>query len=269
MDYSLGPSLLEVLTMILDSIITKKKGEIQYNKKQTPLSSFKSKLKPSTHNFKKAISQKGINCIAEIKKSSPSSGTINNHFNFNKIVQTYHKNKNVKAISVLTDKPFFGMPSSSIKKVKQHTNKPIVRKEFIIDPYQIYESRKLGADAFLLIASILTKDQINNFMTIGKKYNMDALVEVHTAEELQKVLATKAEIIGINNRNLDSLKTNTNTTLKLSSKIPKQKVIVAESGYHKSSEIQKLPKNINAVLIGTSLLKQKDINKKINELFGK
>jgi indole-3-glycerol phosphate synthase len=177
------------------------------------------------------------------------------------------------------------MGPSCLKEVRKLTKKPLLRKDFIIDPYQIYEARYYGADAILLIATLLTKDRINNFIEIAKRYNMDCLVETHTKEELQKVLKTKAEIIGINNRNLDTLKIDLNTTINLAKKIPKlsnvsenglekpkgflkNKIIVTESGYRTNKEIKKVKSTANAALIGTSILNSKDINKKINDLMG-
>ncbi len=268
--------------MILDEIIKKKQEEVKKSKKSLPLNSFKSNLKPSDRNFKKAIS-KGFSLIAEIKKASPSKGIINKNFSLEETAEIYQKNKHVKAVSVLTDYKFFFMALTCLKEVRKLTKKPILRKDFIIDPYQIYESRLYGADAILLIARLLTKNQIKNFINIAKKYNMDCLVEIHNEKELKK-LPDNVEIVGINNRNLDTLKTDLNTTLNLINNIPKlskskiskglgnsknfqsNKIIVTESGYHSNKEISKVKTKVNAVLIGTSILQSKDINQKINNL---
>jgi len=251
--------------MILDKIIKNKQKEIEKRKKQLPLARLKTNLKKSDRNFKKAISN-GFSLIAEIKNASPSEGIINQNFDFKETAKIYSKNKNVKAISVLTDYKFFFMAPTCLKEVRKLTKKPLLRKDFIIDEYQIYESRYLGADAILLIATLLTKHKIDKFIKIAKEYNMDCLVEVHNEKELRK-LPDNTEIIGINNRNLDTLKVDLNTTLTLKSKIPKNKLIVTESGYHTNKEINKVKNKTNAVLIGTSILKEKDINKKINNLF--
>lgn len=261
--------------MILDEIIKNKKQEVKKNKKALPLDSFKSNLKPSDRNFKKAI-KKGFNIIAEIKKASPSKGIINQNFNLEETAKIYQKNKHVKAISVLTDYKFFFMAPTCLKTVRKLlypivraklklTKKPLLRKDFIIDPYQIYESRLYGADAILLIARILTKNQIKNFIELAKEYKMDCLVEIHNEKELKK-LPNNTEIIGINNRNLDTLTIDLNTTLNLISKLPKNKIIVSESGFSTNENINKVKNKVNAVLIGTSILQSKDINKKINEL---
>ena len=252
--------------MILDKIIKKKKEEVKRRKKRLSLSKLEPVLKKSDRSFKKSLS-KGFNLIAEIKKGSPSEGIINTNFNLEKIAKIYQKNKKVKAISVLTDRKFFFMGPTCLRDTKKITKKPLLRKDFIIDEYQVYESRFYGADAILLIAGILTKNKISKFIEIAKKYKMDCLVEVHTEKELKK-LPDNAEIIGINNRNLDTLKINLNTTLNLTKKIPKNKIIVTESGYNTTKEIKIIKNKVNAVLVGTSILKSKDINKKINELMG-
>ncbi|MEA2037590.1 MAG: indole-3-glycerol phosphate synthase TrpC [Nanoarchaeota archaeon] len=251
--------------MILDKIIKAKRKQVATKKKKLSLSRLKPHLKKSDRDFKKAIS-KGFNLIAEIKRGSPSEGIINTNFNLENIAKTYQKNRKVKAISVLTDRKFFFMGKSCLKTVRKLTKKPLLRKDFIIDEYQIHESRFYGANAILLIARLLTKEKIDKFISIAKKYDMDCLVEVHTLGELKKVLKTKADIIGINNRNLDTLKVDLNTTLELAKKIPKNKIIVTESGYYSSKELKKVKNKANAVLIGTSILKSKNINKKINEL---
>ncbi len=250
--------------MILDEIIRKKKEEVRKNKKALPLDSFKSKLELSDRDFKGAIS-KGFNLIAEIKKGSPSKGLINKDFDMEGTAEIYQKNKNVKAISVLTDYKYFFMAPTCLKEIKKIVKKPLLRKDFIIDSYQVYESRYLGADSILLIARILSKEEIKSFIEIAKKYRMDCLVEIHDEKEIKK-LPKNVEMIGINNRDLGSLKVDLNTTLDLLKKIPQNKIIVTESGYHSNKEIGKIRDKVNAVLIGTSILKSKDINKKINEL---
>ena len=250
--------------MILDKIIKNKEQEVKRRKKRFPLTRFKSQLKQSDRNFKEAIS-KGFSLIAEIKKGSPSKGIINKNFSLEETAKTYQNNNNVKAISVLTDKKFFFMGPTCLKSVRKITKKPLLRKDFIIDEYQIYEARFYHADAILLIASILTKKQIKKFITIAKKYSMDCLVEIHEEKELKK-LPKNVEIIGINNRNLDTLKIDLNTTLKITEKLPQNKIIVSESGIHTKQDVTLVKGKVNALLVGTSILKEKNIDKKIDEL---
>ncbi|MBW2974276.1 indole-3-glycerol phosphate synthase TrpC [Candidatus Woesearchaeota archaeon] len=252
--------------MILDEIIKNKKEEIKRNRKNLPLDKFRSKLERSERDFKKAIGT-GFNLIAEIKKGSPSKGIINENFSLEETARVYQQNKNVKAVSVLTDYKFFFMAPTCLRDVRNITNKPLLRKDFIIDEYQIYESRLYGADAVLLIARILTKEKIRDLCSIAKKYGMDCLVEVHDGDDIKK-FPENVEIIGINNRNLDTLKIDLNTTLGLVSEIPQDKVIVSESGFNTTQDIDKVRDKVNAVLIGTSILESRDINNKINSLMG-
>ncbi|MBW2990056.1 indole-3-glycerol phosphate synthase TrpC [Candidatus Woesearchaeota archaeon] len=252
---------------ILDKIIKAKKEEVERRKRKHPLSELKPRLKDSDRNFKDSIS-KGFSIIAEIKKGSPSKGIINKSFSLEMLAKAYQKNRNVKAISVLTDKKFFFMGPSCLSTVRKLTKKPLLRKDFIIDPYQVYESRFYGADAILLIAAILPKPRIRNLIDLAKRYRMDCLVEVHSQEDIEK-LPENAEIIGINNRDLDTLKIGLNTTLSLLSRLPKDKVVVSESGFNTSKDIKKVKDKVDAVLIGTSILKSKDISKKIDSLVGR
>ena len=252
--------------MILDKIIKNKQKEVEFAKIRHPLDSFRGFLELSNRSFKKALKQKKPALIAEIKKESPSSGLIKKDFDPVSIAEEY-KESNVAAISVLTDKKYFNGDLIFLKQIRREVKKiPLLRKDFIIDEYQIYESRYYNADAVLLIARILTKEQIDNFIAIAKMLSMGCVVEVHDEDDLDKVLKTKADIIGINNRDLDSLRVNLNTTLRLAEKIPKNKIIIAESGYNTKNDINKIRKKANAVLIGTSLLKAKDIKEKIKEL---
>ena len=188
---------------MLSKIIENKRKEVEMAKKEMPLDSFKPKIQKSSRNFRKAISKNKLNLIAEIKRSSPSQNKINSKIDLKSIVKIY--SKYADAISVLTDKKFFDGSLEDLQIAGRLTLLPILRKDFIIDEYQIYEARYFGADAILLIASVLSLDEINNFIGVAKPLGMDCLVEVHNKNELGKVLISKAEIIGINNRNLDTL----------------------------------------------------------------
>lgn len=249
--------------MILDEIIKEKKKEIRKNKAERPLDNFESLLKKSERDFKKAITPK-ISLIAEVKKSSPSEGTIRNDSDFKKLLRIYQQNE-VAAISILTDGKYFGGSLVNLSVAKGLTIKPLLRKDFILDKYQIYESRYYGADAILLIARILAKEEMERFINLAKEYNVDCLVEVHDEKDIKK-LPANVEIIGINNRNLDTLKVNLNTTLRLLKKLPKDKIIVAESGYSTHKDIQEIKDKVNAVLIGTSILQAENTKEKIEEL---
>ena len=255
--------------MILDKIIEEKKKEIEKSKEAEPLEGFKSKLRRSEANFGKALAQGGLSLIAEIKKKSPSKGEIRKGFDFNEIARAYDRNRHVKAISVLTDSKFFGGSNDVLAKTREITKKPLLRKEFIIDEYQIYEARLIGADAILLIARILSREEMKRFISVAAEYGMDCLVEVHDAKELEKI-PDNAAIIGINNRNLDTLKIDLGTTKKVSriikEKFPKA-LIVAESGVDDIEDIRKIEKDADAVLIGTAIVKAENIHSKIDSLF--
>jgi len=235
---------------MLKKIIENKRKEIEVRKKEFPLNRFKNKLNNSTKDFKKAISKNKLNLIAEFKRASPSKNITGKELDIKKIIEIY--NRYADAISILTDKKFFNGSLIDMKDAGKLTNLPLLRKDFIIDEYQIYESRFYDADAILLIASILSKEQIFNFINIAKEHDMDCIVEIHNKKELEKISnIANIEIIGINNRDLKTLKINMNTTLRLADKIQKNKIIISESGISSKDYIKKIVGRVNAVLIGS------------------
>ena len=246
---------------MLNEIIENKRKEVVANKKNAPLNSFKHKLKPSERNFKKAISKDKLNLIAEFKRASPSKNIKEKDFDMGEIVGIY--NKYASAISVLTDKKFFNGSLMDLEETSKLTNLPLLRKDFIIDEYQVYESRSHNADAILLIASILTNEEIKKFIETAGKYDMDCIVEVHTEEELSRALNCNAEIIGINNRNLNTLKIDTKTTLKLAKKIPKNRIIISESGISSRDYVEKIKGKVNAILVGSHFMNSENVEKEI------
>ncbi|MBU4312466.1 MAG: indole-3-glycerol phosphate synthase TrpC [Candidatus Omnitrophica bacterium] len=256
----------------LNEVVNVKKKEVEALKARTPITHFvhAKRLLKGVRAFKDAVSAGGrVNLIAEIKKKSPSNkkGFLKK-LNVASIAKIYEEN-GAKAISVLTDKKYFGGDGLHIAEVRRVVNIPVLRKDFIIDEYQIYESRYLGADAILLIARILTKQQIQSFMHLAKRIGMECLVEVHCEKDLEKALVAGAKIIGINNRDLDTFKVSLGTTFKLASKMPDQVIKVSESGIGSNDDIARIKNaGVNAVLIGTSLLGSKDIGAKIKEIMG-
>lgn len=256
--------------MILDKIIAHKKIEVEEQKRFQPLDEIKRKLLNINEfrNFQRAISHSGrINLIAEIKKASPSKGIIREDFNPSAIAKIYEQN-GASAISVLTDNEFFKGDLSYLKVVRSVTLAlPILRKDFIIDEYQVYQSRLAGADAILLIAAVLDLPILTNLISIAKSIGLDCLVEVHTQDELEKVLNTDACIIGINNRDLNTFQTNIQTTAKLMQLIPDDKIVVSESGISSKDDVKFLQKcGVQAMLIGESLMTSNDIALKIKQL---
>jgi indole-3-glycerol phosphate synthase len=217
--------------------------------------------------FKKAISRPGqINLIAEIKKASPSKGVIRQDFNVDQLAQIYQE-AGAAAMSVLTEEDYFLGKPAYLKQVSEKFNTPTLMKDFIIDEGQIYEGRYCGASAVLLIVAALTDEELRNLLAVGRKLDMDCLVEVHDAAELERALTCEAEIIGINNRNLHTFKVDVATSERLIPGIPKDKVIVAESGISSHAEVLRLQKaGAHAVLIGETFLREKDVARKIREV---
>lgn len=257
--------------MILDAIITHKKEEVKALKEKVSLDSLKVQCfdRRDERNFKNALSPSDkIHIIAEIKKASPSVGIICEDFDPVEIAKTYETN-GASAISILTDNKFFQGDMEFLSKVRESTTIPILRKDFIIDIYQIYQSRAYGADAILLIAAILSGTDLPNFLTLSHTLGLDCLVEVHSREDLTKVLATDASIIGINNRDLNTFKINLNTTIELAKTIPPSKILVSESGIKDFGDITILKQaGVNAFLIGETLMRAQNVGRKLRWLKG-
>ena len=257
--------------MILDRIRAYKLKEVAESKGLVSIESLKERCKDIPEAVKSGTVLKKdhrIKFIAEVKKASPSAGVIREDFNYINIASEYEAG-GASAISVLTDKEFFKGDIKYLSEIKDAVSLPVLRKDFIIDPYQIYEARTAGADLVLLIARILTKEQIEIFLSLSHKLGMECLVEVHDNEELEKVLETEAAIIGINNRNLDTFETNLETTLQLCHRVPEGKIIVSESGIKTRADVLILEEaGIDAILIGETLMRSRDISQKIKELFG-
>ncbi len=255
----------------LKEIIAKKKERIILAKQQLSEDDLKAKLTglPATRPFKEAISKlRQISLIAEIKQSSPSKGIIRQNFNLGEIARAYQE-AGAQAVSVLTEEDFFSGNPAYLNEVKSIFSGPILRKDFILEGYQVYESRYLGADAILLIADLLTKDKLVQLMQIADSLGLDYLVEVHDEKELKKVLNLKVPIIGINNRNLRTLEVDLKTTEKLFTLVPKDKMVVVESGIKNSQDVLFLKiLGTSAVLIGTAFMEAADIKNKVNEVMG-
>ena len=256
---------------ILDEIYEHKLGEVSENKKRIPVEALKEQIKERqrTRSFGDALkSDNNIRIIAEIKKASPSLGIIREDFNPVEIARIYEAS-GAAAISVLTDEKFFQGSLSYLTDVKKSVNLPILRKDFIVDAYQIYEARSAGADAILLIAALLSKEEIQRYLELAGELDMDCLVEVHSETELKKVLQTNAHIIGINNRDLATFKTDMETTVRLRPMIPAGKIVVSESGIKTRADVEKLMKEgIDAILVGETLMKSNNISTKLHELLG-
>ena len=243
---------------ILDTIVSRKKEEVALLKKQGVQipAPFTDKIIPPPRGFRAAlIEYPGVAIIAEAKKASPSKGLICPDFDPVEIAKDYEKN-GAQAISVLTDVSFFQGSLLYLLQARDSVALPILRKEFIIDPLQIEEAHVCGADAILLMASILDSYQLKDFMAQADEYAIDCLVEVHDEEELDTVLGTDANLIGINNRNLKDFSMDTETTFRLKKIIPDDIAVVGESGLKTAEDIKKLENaGVCAALIGESLMR--------------
>jgi len=255
--------------MILDTIIETKKEEVEQLKKQTTVSALKrtiARLEPC-RNFRQAISFAGCNIIAEVKCASPSRGRLIADFDPVRIAGVY-ENNGAAAISVLTDEKYFAGHKNYLTQIRQKIKLPLLRKDFIIDHLQIYETRAIGADAILLIVHVLGK-KLAEFILLSRKLGLSPLVEVHTQEELDLALAADAEIIGINNRNLDTFVTDIETSRKLRARIPEGFIVVSESGIMARADIEFLMQaDIHAFLIGEALITAPNIGEKLRAFKG-
>lgn len=256
--------------MILDTIVLYKRELVMKERKTLPLSILLAEIEhlEDPRNFKKAIEKNTLSIIGEIKKASPSKGIIKEDFSPKDLAKTYEL-CNVDAISVLTEDKFFLGSNDYLKIVKKETSKPVLRKDFIIDEYQIYQSRYLGADAILIIAALHDCHSIHQLLQTTYSLGLSAIVEVHTEKELENATCAGAEIIGINNRNLHTFETSLATTERLISKVPKGCVVVSESGIHNREDMLSLQQmGVHGVLIGESIMRSDNICEKIRELRG-
>jgi indole-3-glycerol phosphate synthase len=254
---------------ILDAICEKKVEEVStISAHEFQLWKEKAKNMPVNKGlkFSVAITNKKPGIIAEIKKASPSEGVIRRDIDVNGIAQSYQKN-GASAISVVTDRSFFQGNIEWIGEIKKAASLPVIRKDFVIDEKQVYESKAAGADAMLLIAAILDEVKLKDLYTLCYELGMESLVEVHTIQELEKAMRIGAEIIGINNRNLKSFGVDNSTFSSIAEHIPNDKIVVAESGIHSREDLLYM-KNANAyaVLIGTHFMRAPDPGKALAEL---
>lgn len=241
---------------ILDSIVQTKRERLKSEMTRRPLALFRDQIPAKTSGrLLQAVSQAGINIIAEIKRASPSRGVISVDFDPVAIARAYTA-AGAAAISVLTEEDFFQGSLQTLKEVRAVTHLPILRKDFIFDPYQVYEAAEAGADAFLLIASVLEPAQMRDLLSLGEELGLDALVEVHTAIELEKVLNCSVKLIGVNNRNLQDFTVDLGVSETLAKHCPAGIFLVSESGIENGEDISRLRMcGYSAFLIGERLMR--------------
>lgn len=260
--------------MILNDILLQKRKDLEELKRRLPLDRLQRIVeaapRPAPRSFMTAITgTKRLNVIAELKKASPSHGVIRDDFQPLRIAALYEFG-GACAISVLTEQHFFLGRPSYLKTVRQVTTIPLLRKDFILERYQVYETAILEADAFLLIASILDEHELKEMIGLGRELGMEALVEIHAAAELKKAVNAGARIIGINNRNLRTLEVDPLAAKNLIPQIPKGIAIVVESGLSTNGELMTYKSlGANAFLVGTALMKAPDITTALRTLTGK
>lgn len=219
-------------------------------------------------DFEASLKTEGIRIISEVKKASPSKGVIRENFNPIEIAKIY-ESSGAAAMSVLTDEKYFQGSLDYLKDIRTQSNLPILRKDFTLGEYDIYEARAAGADAVLLIAAILEEIELNGLLTVADRLGMTALVEVHDEEEMDAALGTGATVIGVNNRDLSTFNTDIETTKRLATMVPSDCVLVSESGINTPEDIRYLKDaGANAFLIGEALMREDDIGAKLKELIG-
>ena len=257
--------------MIMDGIVEKKRQRLKNEMQQITLEGWKQKLKsPGLHkplDFGRALKREGeLSIIAEIKKASPSAGIIREDFDPAGIAREYVRSE-IQAISVLTEKDFFLGDSDYLFKVRQAVSIPVLCKDFIIDLWQVYQARCMGADAILLIVALLRDEQLNKMLIAANITGMQCLVEVHDEEELERALESDAKIIGINNRNLKTFEVDLTTTGRLINRIPKDRIVVSESGIKTADDMRYLQgAGADAVLIGETFMRASSVPDIIKEL---
>ena len=258
---------------ILKKILDRKAEEVANRKQRTPIEVLKEITSgiENPRGFAAALQSKAQSkkpaIIAEIKKASPSKGVIRENFKPLEIAQDYAMN-GASCLSILTDKDFFQGSEAYLQMARQSCPLPVLRKDFMIDPYQIHESRALGADCILLIVAALEDGQMHELADITTELGMDVLVETHNAEELERALKLETQLIGINNRNLRTFETSLQTTLDLKQNIPDDRLVITESGIHTQDDVQlMLDNDVYTFLVGEAFMRADSPGKKMRELF--
>jgi len=255
---------------MLDKIIAQKKEEVEQRKKVAPMSYLDERIAHQKRALDLALALKGdhIRLIAEVKQASPSRGMLLPNLNPVELAQTYAEG-GAAAISVLTEADYFMGSIEHLAAIREVIGLPLLRKDFIFDPYQVHESRAYGADALLLIAAILSQGQLEELISLSHSLGLRCLVEVHNEVEVERTVLSEAEIIGINNRDLNTFAVDITTTRRLRRLVPKNKISVSESGIKSRSDMEKLGKwGVDAVLVGQALVTAGDVQAKMQELIG-
>ncbi len=257
---------------VLDRICGETRKHVADQKRRLPLHELISRLKglPAARGFAAVLEAKvkasGVAVIAEIKKASPTAGVIRSDFNPGRLARAYGRG-GAACLSVLTDHRFFQGSEADLGAARTECPLPILRKDFMIDPYQILESRAVGADCVLLIVAALTDEELQNMERLATENGLDVLVEVHSEAELERALKLKTPLIGINNRNLGTLQVDLATTERLAPLVPKDRQVVCESGIHTGDEMRRMMAvGVQRFLVGESLMRQQDVETALRKL---
>lgn len=258
---------------ILKKILSRKKEEIVERSENLSLEDLKkyaehaSPVRGFIAAIENKLAEKKAAVISEIKKASPSKGVLREDFNPSAIAKTYEAN-GATCLSVLTDADFFQGSENFLKQARSACSLPVIRKDFIIDPYQVYEARMINADCILLIVAALDDDRLKELLSLAHDLEMDVLMEVHDEQEMQRALATDARLIGINNRSLHTFETSLKTTLSMLEMVPKDRILVTESGIHTQQDVKLMrDNNIHTFLVGEAFMRADDPGEKLAELF--
>ncbi len=255
---------------MLDDIVMSKQAEVEAAKTRLPFDDLKSRLMShlAERSFRKAVTVPDkLSLVAELKRKSPSKGMLRERFDPVHLAQSLQE-AGAAALSVLTDEPYFGGHLDFLRDAKQFTEVPVLRKDFIIDPYQVYEAAFYGADAVLLIVRVLAEEHLVDCLQAADRLGVDALVEVHSEDELKVALGVGAGVIGINHRDLRTFTIDQNLSERLLPRIPAGKTVVAESGIQTAADVQRMKRlGVHAVLVGEALMTAPDPSAKVKELF--
>ncbi|OGN96754.1 MAG: indole-3-glycerol phosphate synthase [Chloroflexi bacterium RBG_13_51_36] len=253
---------------MLDKIVAQKREEVERRKRAAPMTYLLERIARQRPVLDLALALKGgrMRLIAEVKQASPSRGVLSRNFDPIELSRTYAEG-GAAAISVLTEANYFMGSNEHLAAIKELVGLPLLRKDFIFDPYQMYESRAYGADALLLIAAVLSEKQLNDLVSLSHSLGLRCLVEAHNEGEVERAVLSEAEIIGINNRDLNTFAVDINTTRRLRPLVPKGKIVVSESGIKSRSDMQKLAEwGVDAVLIGEALVTAGDVRARMKDL---
>jgi indole-3-glycerol phosphate synthase len=255
---------------VLDRIVSATRDEVQRRRESVPLARLEAALaeRPEARPFQEALARPGISVIAEHKRRSPSAGVLRDGASVTEIVQAYERG-GAAALSILTEHSHFGGSLEDLREARAATELPVLRKDFIVDPYQLYESAAIGADAILLIVAVLDLDELYELHREARSLDLDVVVEVHDDQELERALDVDADVLGFNNRNLADFSVDIERTYELLSDVPAGKTVVSESGFSSRDQLDELDRiGVDAVLVGETLMRADDVEAACRALAG-